>query len=251
MADDGGMHAETDRAIRQTIQQGIVGAVSVVAGGESAEDLLDWCRSHGIAAGLHVNLTEGVSRSGPIDGLTDSAGRFIGDKARVWDVAARAGIDQAQLWRELDSQFEWFESHNVRPRFINGHNHVHLFPQVREWAGASSKGAWFRISCEGDDVPVGLPGHFVNWCARIDGVTSPQKFAGHRFARNPSVEAFLQSLWPGCETQEFMVHPGARPGSEFCNSDDRLREVEVLCDATLAEALRLRGVHVLKSDEFL
>jgi predicted glycoside hydrolase/deacetylase ChbG (UPF0249 family) len=233
-ADDAGFHRATDDAILRCSR--IVRSATVAVNGATAAEFV--ARAKGLDLGIHVNLTEGPSLAGPHRTLTDDEGRFRWRKEELWDRARKGELDPLEIRREVRAQWERGLALGIRASHADGHNHVHVIPAVRE---ALPKDIFVRVPL--DRVP---PPPFLHlpWAADARGRRT-DRFTGYRFAEEPSAATFLESLEGASGATEFMVHPGARPGSPFTSSPARDREAEVLSSAALADELAKRGVRVV------
>jgi predicted glycoside hydrolase/deacetylase ChbG (UPF0249 family) len=152
-ADDYGISRSVNAAIRELILRGRINATSVMTaaphlGGDEA-DALDLLNSgeKRAALGLHVTLTapfkpmsEGFApaRDGSFPPLND-----------VLRAAAARRLQPERLVIEIATQLEAFLSIFGRPPdFVDGHQHVHLFPQVRDAflkvVAETAPNAWVR-----------------------------------------------------------------------------------------------------------
>jgi chitin disaccharide deacetylase len=233
-ADDAGFDRATDDAILRCSR--IARSASVAVNGATAAEFV--ARAQGIALGIHVNLTEGMAVAGPLATLTDGEGRFRWGKDEFWDRARRGEIDPREVKREVRAQWERGEKLGIRATHVDGHNHVHVIPAVRE---ALPKDVYVRVPLDRAPAP---PFLHLPWAADARGRRT-DRFTGYRFAAEPSVETFLGSLEGLSGTVEFMVHPGTRRGTAFVASPDRDRETEVLSSPALADELVRRGVRVV------
>ena len=135
-ADDYGIAPGVNRAIRELIARGRLNATSVMMpvrhiGGEEA-DALDTLNTGETRAalGLHVTLT---GKFKPLsDGFAPTRdGHFltIGQMLRA-GMAGRLNVERLTI--EISTQMEAFIAAFGRPPdFVDGHQHVHLLPQVR------------------------------------------------------------------------------------------------------------------------
>jgi predicted glycoside hydrolase/deacetylase ChbG (UPF0249 family) len=131
-ADDYGISPSVDRGIRDLISRRRLNATTamVVAPSfrqDAAKSLLD---AGPAAIGLHVTLTA------PFKPLTDFAtlrgGAFL-TLSNVLGMAVARRLDRAALLREIVAQLHAFIIAFGRlPDFVDGHQHVQLFPQVRD-----------------------------------------------------------------------------------------------------------------------
>lgn len=130
-ADDFGYFPGVSRGIIQAHREGVVTATGVLANGPSLEDdsraLL---AEPGLDTGVHLNLTHGPVLSDRIRHLLPAGrGQFSG---KGWFVRRfmTGGIrpdDVADEWR---AQIERCLECGLEPRFLNSHEHVHMFPSL-------------------------------------------------------------------------------------------------------------------------
>jgi len=153
VADDYGISPGVNRAIRDLIARGRINATSVMMvgpaiGRDDAAALLDAVAARpGAAIGLHATLTAPFApltlHYHPLHG-----GQFLplGRKLRG---ALLRRHDRHVIAAELAAQVEAFVTLFGRaPDYLDGHQHVQLFPQVRDaFLGvvkAKAPGAWVR-----------------------------------------------------------------------------------------------------------
>jgi predicted glycoside hydrolase/deacetylase ChbG (UPF0249 family) len=245
-ADDGGMDSSTDRAILRCAEAGGVTSVSVVARGATAENFVAQARELGLGIGLHLNLTEGRSKS-PIEGLTDENGRFALGKENSWTQLQNCAPDPVALEAEILSQWTALLDFGVKPDHINGHNHVQVFPFVAELIeralGAQLKPLHVRVPRE-NAAPTAVLGRFPAPIAHPAEFLSRHRiplFVGHAFSEDVSWSSLvdLQDVPEGAA--EWMVHPGSRDGSDFTSSPNRDLETAFLCSPNLTDRLKKWG----------
>lgn len=238
-ADDGGFAGGKDDAILRCARAGLVKSVSVIANGATTEAFVGRARDEGLDLGLHLNLTEGRPLAGPGSSLTDGRKTFPG-KAEAWRRAAADELDADEVRREVAAQWERLTALGAEPTHVDGHNHVHLFPAVRELLAELAADLWVRVPCD-PVLPDDLSPVFAAWARDFRG---PWKrtdcFVGYGFARDPTADAFLRCVRGVGRVTEFMVHPGARKGTPFSRSPLRDRETETLCAASLRRELERR-----------
>lgn len=121
--DDVGLHPHVTDAAITLLQAGRVQAASCMVGSpawpEAAERLLQ-LTSGPFDAGLHLDFTAFP--------LTIPADEW----PRVWINAVLGRMPLADCRTEITAQLDAFERHMGRsPDFIDGHQHVHQFPQIR------------------------------------------------------------------------------------------------------------------------
>jgi predicted glycoside hydrolase/deacetylase ChbG (UPF0249 family) len=147
-ADDYGIAPGVDRGIRELIARGRLNATSamVVAPSFNKDEVRALLREGHAAIGLHVTLTA------PFHPLTNfrtlRGGRFL-TLTNVLGMAVARRLDRAALEREIAAQLCAFtEAFGRPPDFVDGHQHVQLFPQVRDAfvqaVAAHAPNAWVR-----------------------------------------------------------------------------------------------------------
>ena len=171
-ADDYGIAPAVSKAIRELVAQGRLNATSVMVAAPSfdraeAESLkMLNAGARRVAIGLHVTLTGKFKPMSP--GFRPTRhGTFLSLAEMM--VRGRLGLlNRKRLAVEIATQLEAFVTQfGQSPDFIDGHQHVHLFPQVREALldvmKETAPQAWVR-QCGG--VPT-LPISFWDYKTRI------------------------------------------------------------------------------------
>ncbi len=136
-ADDYGMAPGVNRAIRELVAAGRLNATSVMTVGpaitraetDALKDTI--ARAADCAIGLHVTLTAPfrplTSGFRPLDG-----GVFLPLSGMLRRAAARR-LDAQMIETEIAAQIAAFiDLFGRAPDYCDGHQHVHLFPQVRD-----------------------------------------------------------------------------------------------------------------------
>lgn len=235
-ADDYGLSEGVNRGICRLVRQGRLNAVSCMAGAPALDPaaLMDAVAAAPIpvAIGLHLTLTE-YAPLGPMPRLApDDALPGIG---RVLMTAFRGGLDAVEVGAEIDRQYRRFEEvFGARPTFLDGHQHVHLVPCMRNSvvALAAAQPAGFLVrSCR---VPwshqlrlTDLRASFLSALdrplsrrLRLEGVAANIAFYGvNRFVPGMDFGALMRR-WLGLAAAQqepalIMCHPGeaAPPGT--------------------------------------
>lgn len=152
-ADDYGMSPGVNRAIRDLIEKKRINATSVmVVGGASDRPEVDAltqvvAANPDCAIGLHATLTAPFSpltmHFKPLDG-----GQFL-PLGRLLRTSLLRQLDPEIIQAELLAQIDAFKQIFHRaPDYVDGHQHVQLFPQIRDAFLAAVKdaapGAWVR-----------------------------------------------------------------------------------------------------------
>lgn len=126
-ADDFGLHSGVSQAIIQLVSKGRLTAVSCMTNGlaftQHAPQLL--ALKNNVQLGLHFNLTEGYFLSHPSKSCFSLNALLIKTHLRL--------LDKQLIRQELHTQLDAFvEAMGEMPAFIDGHQHVHQFPGIRE-----------------------------------------------------------------------------------------------------------------------
>jgi chitin disaccharide deacetylase len=152
VADDYGIARGVNTAIRDLLAQGAINATSVmvVASGfdeREAAALAALRAASGIAVGLHLTLTAPF-RPLTADYAPTRAGSFL-PLGETFVAAALRRMRPGVLEAEAAAQIARFIAAFGRPPdYIDGHQHVHLFPRIAESALATARTsapqAWIR-----------------------------------------------------------------------------------------------------------
>ena len=142
-ADDLGVSAGANEGIRRAAEHGLVRETSVCVVGAAAEAGVHAARAAGLGIGLHLSLTLGRARTGPIAHLTTGDGAFLPLHAVLRACMLRR-VERAALAREVDAQIARLVELGVQPTHLNGHHHVHCFPLVRDAVVAAARAHGIR-----------------------------------------------------------------------------------------------------------
>ena len=152
-ADDYGISPSVSHVIRDLIGQGRINATSVMVVAPSFHRseavALNALRAHGahVAVGLHLTL------SVPFEPLTDGFSPLVDKAFPSYSAMLLRGclrqLDRKALEAEVAAQIRMFGHEFGRaPDFIDGHQHVHIFPQVSDAVLAVARRmaptAWIR-----------------------------------------------------------------------------------------------------------
>ena len=136
-ADDYGISPAVSKAIRTLVVQGRLNATSVMVAAPSFDrseagslKMLN-VGARRVAIGLHVTLT-GLFKPMTTDFGPTRGGTFV-SLAEMMVRGQLRLLDRKRLAAEITTQLKAFVAQfGQRPDFVDGHQHVHLFPQVRE-----------------------------------------------------------------------------------------------------------------------
>lgn len=126
-ADDLGSGMLRDRGIFAAFTRGIVTSASLLANGSTFTRAAREARTCSLPTGVHLNLSEGRSLTGVIQGLTDPAGNFPG-KIALRNILVTGTFDSVGIHRELLAQIERVRGTGLKPDHLDTHQHCLLFP---------------------------------------------------------------------------------------------------------------------------
>jgi chitin disaccharide deacetylase len=228
-ADDYGISPGVNRAIRDLIERGRLNATSVmvvtpaIGRDEAASLQAAAARSARCALGLHVTLTAPFRPLSmhfrPLDG-----GMFL-PFARLLRAAQLRRLDPEIIRTEVAMQLNAFRDLFGRsPDFVDGHQHVQLYPQARDGFLAAVKekapDAWVRQALRNQQrlqrlaSPKALFLDFLSTQFRRRagraGIATNPAFAGaYDFSRKPDFGALMRGFLDGLpEEGVVMCHPG-------------------------------------------
>jgi chitin disaccharide deacetylase len=229
-ADDYGISPAVNDAIRDLIGRGRINATSVMVTAPSfsaaeARALAGVVGANRRAAiGLHVTLTAPFRPAARAYRPVASDGAFLSHPS-TFAVGLRRRLDADALTAEVDNQFAAFKESFARsPDFVDGHQHVHLLPQVSDAVLAAIKrmapGAWIR-QC-GRAMPLWrrigdrkglvldvLSIRLRTRCAALSVRTNPAFAGTYDFSRDTAFGALFASFLEGLPDGGLvMCHPG-------------------------------------------
>lgn len=131
-ADDYGQALAISHGILVLIQQQRLSATSCLVTFSHWEDHASWLLplKDQIDIGLHFNLTEGMALSSAYQA---KYGAEFYSLSKLMLLAGLERLDQHVIAAELRAQISRFQSAlGFLPRFLDGHQHVHQFPVIRQ-----------------------------------------------------------------------------------------------------------------------
>jgi hypothetical protein len=268
-ADDYGISPAVSKAIRDLVAQGRLNATSVMVVARSLDraeaDALQSlnAETRRVAIGLHVTLT-GKFKPMSAGYRPTRHGEFVSLAEMM--VRGQLGLlNRERLKAEIATQLNAFVSQfGQPPDFIDGHQHAHLFPQVREAlldvAKAQAPLAWVRQCGRAAVLP---PAPVFDYKTRVldalsrkfralaaaRGVATNPAFAG-AYDFSSATEADFARLFPGFlralpPHSVVMCHPGF-VDAELERLDplttQREREYAYLASDLFPGVLRTHGV---------
>jgi predicted glycoside hydrolase/deacetylase ChbG (UPF0249 family) len=124
-ADDFGLHPAVDEAVLGLAAQGLLRSTSVMAWHALDRRALGQLHAQGVSCGLHLDFTSAAAGSSGL-GPAYTVKQLI---QRTWTRRLCARAVRASVETQLN-RFE--EATGRQPAFVDGHEHVHQFPVIRE-----------------------------------------------------------------------------------------------------------------------
>ncbi|XP_068577222.1 carbohydrate deacetylase isoform X1 [Cebidichthys violaceus] len=250
--DDFGYCPRRNQGIVDCFQAGGISNVSLLVNACAAKEAADLAKRHNIPIGLHANLSEGVPVCQQASTLTNQRGFFHG-KMGFRQALERGQLSMTQVELELRAQVGLFrELTGHLPHHMDGHQHVHVLPGVREvFAQVLSdlRVPFTRVPVEpGLHSCPALPAHLRRFYAQVEkdaldsipvftryGIRWPDVYLGlTTMGRNMSVPSLQRALDRALAaepssaatsggasgpnrpvvTVELMVHPGYPSGPQ-------------------------------------
>ena len=132
-ADDFGAAAQVNAAVESAHREGVLGAASLMVGGEAATDAVERSRRlPRLRVGLHLVLVDGrpVLRPEEIPDLVGPEGWFRDDMVGAGFRFLLDPRARRQLAAEITAQFDAFAATGLHLDHVNAHKHFHLHPTI-------------------------------------------------------------------------------------------------------------------------
>jgi predicted glycoside hydrolase/deacetylase ChbG (UPF0249 family) len=256
-ADDFGMNDSVDDGILALAAMRRLSAVSVLTQGPSIDRRAAELAILDVDLGVHLNFTEALGQSGLFMAIGPLVARSYTNR-----LAPKA------ITVQIERQLEAFEARFGRPPdYVDGHQHVHQLPQIREALLATlgrRYGAytpWVRITTPGNlrRLPINTRVKaftiaalgsvaFARAVARA-GVLRNRRFLGvYDFTGGESLYARLMQGWlDGAQTGDLMMcHPANGVGDNSAMARQRVAEFQVLSSTAMGEWLGRGDLHIAR-----
>lgn len=250
------MHPAVDEGILQLAQMGRLSATSCLAHGPAFAGSAAALRASSLQAGLHLNFTERLEEEGvymPVSALI----------ARCWTHRLDPVRLRAQIERQLDA---FISSMGRSPDFVDGHQHVHQFPQISEALlstlelRAMQPRPWLRCTRRGSLAGMPASLRFKSFViellgarrfgrlASAQGYRSNSRFLGvYDFSGGEAGYAVLLRQWleHARDGDVIMCHPSRRPVQGDVLGQQRQAEFDVLRSSRMQEWMDQYGVFLV------
>ena len=151
-ADDFGLGSGVNRAVADAFAANTLSSASLMTIAPGFEEAVNITQDlPGLDIGLHFVLAWGkpISPASEIPSLLDRSGGFL-PRHQLFVRGATGRLQRSDVARELEAQLSRLHDANIKPSFINGDQHVHILPIVRDVVveAASRYGLAVRIPTE-------------------------------------------------------------------------------------------------------
>jgi len=260
-ADDLGINPDRDRGIIEAFEHGIVTSSTMLANGPSFATATVQASAIGIPVGIHLNLSDGVTLTGPIKGLTDQDNKLPG-KRRLRCYLLGNDHDLAGIRREFSAQIEKIMETGLNPGHIDGHQHCHSYPALIEMVIDLAREYdldAMRSFCPEEPSGAENPGELAEDLSLFHGLgQKARKVIRASVIRTPDglwglpqlhsldtaglcmlLEKLPEGYW------ELMTHPGyPHPQGRAFEGEQRLVEVQALCSAEAKDVINRRAIRL-------
>ncbi len=254
-ADDFGLSHNINDAVVHLARAGRISGVGCLVQGRAWRDAARALRHLDVDAGLHLNFTEPLGTWGPVYPLRELLLR-----------AYARSLDRAAIRASIELQLDYFESAvGRRPDYVDGHQHVHQLPVVREallaalrrrytrppWVRCTVRRAAGSVWRSRDErkawVIEALGGREFARAADAVGVARNERFLGvYGFdASAPAYERRMSTWLDAAGERDVVVcHPGAAAEADDPIGPARVAELMYLASDQFAHALSGRHLEV-------
>lgn len=230
-ADDLGIATEINKGIEESYNKGILGCAALLMNApETTRGIEIAKRNPGLETGIHLSIVEGLSLRKIRSSITDNIDYF-GDISliRNWKEFTvkflTGGINFQELEEELELQIIEFLKHFPQIPFLNGTQHLHIFPKV--WSIVLKLSVKYQIkairtpSLEFPNslwlnkrlpfiIPFQFLGSYAKYQAEKKGIKTPDNVVGLQFSGRISESVLYKILqhMPDNKIVEIVMHPG-------------------------------------------
>jgi len=139
-ADDFGISSEINKGIIEAHSKGILTSTALLVNAPKTQEAMELAQNHpSLEVGLHLSIVEGIALTGNrFPELLDEYSYFSGSPClqRNWKKFLIAffcnKISKQALKEELETQIQFFLKNFPSIPFLNGTQHLHLFPSVND-----------------------------------------------------------------------------------------------------------------------
>lgn len=260
-ADDFGYSKFTNNAIIKCFQKGIVTSTSLIVNTkyfDKSVELLE--QNKALDVGVHINLTE-FKPSTRNKTLIDKNGNFIDKNKWFNEYYKKADIDEIE--NKIEAQILKAISSGLNIMHINGHNHIHIFPNIVDVViklAKKYKIMFVRLPYEKIINKRNFKNHQI---IKRDLIADLSISAKNKIIKNrlKTTDAFygilnmdnmdfekLSQIFTSMKdgTSELMVHPAYadKKGDKFHRSKQREKEIGLLKSSNVKELMKKFSINL-------
>lgn len=266
-ADDFGMSHAIDTGIIRLAEQGRLSATSCLSEGPTFSANAPALVQTGIQLGLHLNFTEALSRQAVASPSAKTQEFYLPLSALIRNAYLRR-LDRGVVTEQIRRQLDRFEAvFGRRPDFVDGHQHVHQLPVIRDLLLDILKQRYHQVGLPWlrNTRSIKLVGPAAKYRAKAaiiqglgssttarravrDGFRGNARFAGvYDFQGGETAYRALLSAWiPQMGDHDLlMCHPAAYADSQDPMGNQRFAEFRVLSGSRTAQQLHENKIHLL------
>jgi predicted glycoside hydrolase/deacetylase ChbG (UPF0249 family) len=216
-ADDFGVTSGVNEGIAEAYEHGIVTSASLMVYGAAATSAAEYARAHPkLSLGLHVDLRNWRLSRLPWTRLRSAEALRVA-------VAADVG-EQLERFRQLVGQ---------DPTHLDSHHHRHRIDSLRPI---------FVEAAQELDIPLRHFSHGIGFCGDFYGQDGRGRPKPHAIMPDALI-ALLGRLPAG--VTEMGSHPGYPEGLRAWYREERVREVQTLCDSVVRDSVARFGIKLV------
>ncbi|MDY3974596.1 ChbG/HpnK family deacetylase [uncultured Veillonella sp.] len=274
-ADDFGLHEEVNKGIVHGHKEGIITSTSLLANGYDFDGAVAAAKNlPELGIGIHTALVGGLpplSEPHKVPSLLEN-GKFVESYPAFLKKAATGQINFQEVYHELNLQFEKIMSSGLNITHVDGHQHLHVLPQITPIMVTLLKKYGIkkmRIPAEDKFFRNGITqwGRFAGKVGLAEvadhaytftsrhGIWSPRYFWGMMSGGHLNEERLLEILGRVAKTRgshEIMTHPGAKDSvleKEFNWGYHWESELYSMCSPVVKEFIRAHEIRLLNYGE--
>ena len=261
-ADDFGYSKYTNNAIIECFRKGFVTSTSLTVNNKHFNGSIKILKQNkNLDVGIHINLTEfkPLTKS---KALIDRNGAFI-DKSRWFDGYYKK-IDKNEIENEINAQILKAISSRLNITHINGHNHIHIFPNIIDVVVTLAKKYKIKYVRLPNEKIVNETQKQSSELQKRNIMAKFSKSAKDKILKNglKTTDAYygildmndldfdrlsmaLASIKDG--TSELMVHPAYvdKNGDIFHRLKQREKEIKLLTNNKIKQLIKKRGIKLI------
>jgi len=275
-ADDFGLHTLVNEGIIKGHQQGIITSTSLMASGLAFEEAVKMAQTFPkLGIGIHVTLVGSVppvSESSEVPSLLDENGLFPESHTAFMKRVYTGKVNFNEVYSELDKQFSKIIDTGLTITHVDGHQHMHVLPQILEIVFALMKKYKLqKMRLPSEDIsflngvynPIRIVGKMGLSTVANKGrkrindelITTPRYFWGMMNGGHLTEDRLLpilKEVAARAGAHEIMTHPGLDTSllrRVFPWGYNWEEEMTAMCSSTVYEYIRANNIKLINYGE--